>query len=108
MRRPLKTLLAAVVAVALPIALYAAYVAWDMRRLQSFCDDIPVGTPIDRIAAIAIDHGIDPKGIIDARTFPEAARDQSMLVAAGSTMGEMSCDIQLDATRVISATVYGP
>jgi hypothetical protein len=108
MQRPLKFTLIAVAAVLLPIGAYAAYVAWDIHRLETFCEDVLPGTPIQEIALIAKRHGIKPDSIIDARTFPEAARDQSMLVLSHATLGEMTCSIELGDAAVVSAEVYGP
>lgn len=44
--------------------------------------------------------------LANIRNLAMKAGNQSMLVLAGSTMGEVSCDIELGQTQVISAKVF--
>lgn len=91
----------------LPTAAYSIYYAWDTNRLRSFCGELDPGTPVVQVAQIAARHHIDQKSIIDARKFSDEAKDQRMIAVAPSTMGEMSCDIKLNGSEVVSATLSG-
>ena len=108
MRRSIRLVFIAVAVVVLLIAALVTGTVLGDHRLRAFCGELRPGTPIDQISLIAVRNKIDPKSIIDARTFPEAAREQSMLVAAPGSMGETTCDIELGANAVKSARVYGP
>jgi len=89
------------------MAAYSIYFAWDTHRLRSFCDELRPGTPVAQVAQIAARHHIDQKSIVDARKLSDEAKDQRMIAVAPSTMGEMGCDIKLNGTEVISATLSG-
>lgn len=85
--------------------IYLAYYWWDMRRLQAFCDEVKVGTPVSSLITIADQHGVDKhwlqgKGVID-----ESQNEGTFYVPAASTIGEVACAIRHNRLTVISAQI---
>lgn len=85
--------------------LFLGYNWWDMRRLQLFCDEVKVGTPMSEVMKIAVDYGVETHWFNEAGILDEITNERISYFPATSTMGDVACEIRHDTVTVLSAQV---
>jgi hypothetical protein len=87
---------------------YVAYLFWDISNLKSACRALKPGTTIAEARKILADHRFTKDFPFVSKEFPngipaEVPGTWYFAIAAASTMGDDSCGITHDGTRIVSA-----
>lgn len=98
--------LKALAVLASPFVAYIAYSNWDIHNVSAFCGEIHAGTPLSTLPKLGENYGINTRSLTSG-VYDDQQKSWVLFVPAGSTFGDITCDIRYNKGIVISAKMTG-
>jgi hypothetical protein len=87
------------------LAIYLAWLWWDMRQLRVFCGEVKAGMPLAEFLQVADRHGIDRRWLKGDGMFDKSSGLWYFYVPSTASVGSNVCAIGHNKVSVVSAVV---
>jgi len=102
LKKLLISLLQLALVVAVIFAVFLIWIRWDISNLESFCSDVEPDSSLSSLKSIAGKHGLEDR-VSTKGMYREESDNWLIIVPSPATMGEVSCLIQHDTDKILSA-----